>query len=529
MSEVDILRKMAVSITGDSTISLGLKEQSEDASATLHEIVISDRMIPLNLRHIPEVVSKLREGQVIHESGHYLLTRVIDARVNRWARRKWNHKLAKYITTIVEDVRVNHYLLDRYRFDFAKRLARLIDVMGESLQYSLERIPIKKPSKTPDQIRGAVIINLLALKSIYGLESPTLESLLRWFEREALAKATEVIKRTRYMHVAPLIMEAMDEVYDTLLDYCMFSDEQFIPTFIGGKMGLTSPRIRVSFEDAAERQVKREGRPEEATVDREGSVSAGGGSGFMIPAPNPNPARYQHLVQRNLPHIQRLLSVLKRNVKPKSSIIKWSKRGRLMMEVVPKAVGASNIREVDRIYKSRETQIERERVAVLLITDLSGSMNIWEAENFLTTVSEAMGRWLRNEDFATLVFGSNSQKIKTFVEPYHTTRYRIGGVTSMAGTVLSIALKEAHKMFNSLKDDRRKVCVVVSDFHVDKPDECAREIKEMKRDKIDTIGIGICTARESEVKAFTPNVVMCSNVSVLADKFVDVYRNIALG
>lgn len=529
MSEIDVLRKISVVITGDAGVSLRIGKDAGRARVDLHEIVISDSQIPVNVRHMPKTVAKLREGQVIHESGHFLMTYPIDALLRSWARKRGNKPLAEGLLMIVEDVRVNHYLLNRYRFDLALRLKDFIDITGESFEYSLSRIRIKDPSKVPPHVRGALILNLLALKSVYGRGSPYLEKVLRQNEREALEQARASIDRIKYVQFAPRLVEELNGVYELLRDHCHLMENAYMTVSLGGRLGLVLPKAFIEREVAAEQSLRREGEVEEDIREREGSVSAGSGSGIMIPAPRPSPARYQFLVQRNMAHIQRLLSVLKSNVRPRVSFVKWSKRGRLMNEIVPKAVAASRVREVDNIYESRDIQVERESVAMLLIVDLSGSMNVYQAEDFLTTVSEVMGRWLRDEDFAILVYGSQYQKIKTFVEPYHTTRFRIGGINSMGGTVLLKPLMEGHKMFNALQNHRKKLCMIISDFHVDQSGDCIKEIRHMERDGIEVIGIGICTAFERGVKMYTKNVVMCENISKLADRFVDLYRRIALG
>ncbi|MFQ6075327.1 MAG: VWA domain-containing protein [Candidatus Bathyarchaeia archaeon] len=529
MSEIDVLRKISVVITGDSGVSLRIGKDARRARVDLHEIVISDSLIPVNVRHMPRMVARLREGQVIHESGHFLMTHPINDYLKSWFRKKGNKPLADGLVKIVEDVRVNHYLLNRYRFDLALRLKDFIDITGESFAYSLGRLRMKDPSKVPQHVRGAMILNLLALKTVYDRDSPHLMQVLRPDEREALEKACALVDRVRYVQSAPMLVEALNGVYELLRDHCHIIERAYMTVSLGGRLGLVAPELFIEREVAAERSLRREGEVEEEIREREGSVSAGSGSGILIPAPKANSARYQFLVQRNMAHIQRLLSVLKSNVRPKISFVKWSKRGRLMNEIVPKAIAASHIREVDNIYESRDIQVERESVAILLIVDLSGSMNVYQAEDFLTTVSEVMGRWLRDEDFAILVYGSQYQKIKAFVEPYHTTRFRIGGISSMGGTVLLNPLREAHRMFNALRNHRKKLCVIISDFHIDQSGGCIKEIRNMGRDGIEVIGIGICTAFERGVRMYTQNVVMCENISNLADRFVDVYRRIALG
>lgn len=505
MSELGILRKIAISVTGDPGLSVRLGSD-DGRSRELKEIAVDEGLIPVEMRTDLRRRVRILDGMVIHESGHVVKTWPILDELEAWVRRKPNPILSSCLVNIVEDIRVNHYISSRYRLDFAKRLDEYLVATGTTLQIALAR---HQPWRV-ERFAGSFMLDLLACKSIFGIDTSELEkTFLIPDARDALARACSAAVGARYAQALPKLVETLDAAYDALSDSCGVIEENLIPAFLGG-------RFRVGV---GEEMLKAWGYDVRSDI-------IGKGSGLEVPTPQPDAVEYELLVQRNMVHIQRLLSMLKREVVPWTDIQKWQRRGALMRGILSEAVAESQVRDVDRIYKSREVQFRRHRVAMLLLIDVSGSMNESDAKDFLTTVGEVLGRWLRDEDFAIIAFGSDYLRIKAFVEPFHTTRSRVGGLTCLGGTVLLKPLEEGHRMFKSRRGAERKICVVISDFCVDDPRSCVEKIEEMKKDGVSTIGIGICRASEETVRGFSDHAFVCRRISDLADEFIEVFRKI---
>jgi len=499
------LRKIAISVTGDPGLTVRLGN-SEGKSYESREIAVDEGLIPFDMMTDPHQRERILDGMVIHESGHVVKTWPIIEELETWTRRKPNPVLSSCLVNIVEDIRVNHYLSGRYSLDFASRLKDFLGAAGRTLQMILARHLILGK----ERFAGSFMIDLLACKAVLGVDTSELEKTYLIPEaREALARACSIAMSARYVQAVPKLIVTLDAAYDALSDSCGVIEETLIPTIFGGRyrVGDWREKLRVWGYDTR-------------------TDTVGKGSGLEIPTPQPDVGEYELLAQRNMFHILRLLSILKREVVPTITIEKWHRRGALMRGILSKAVAESEVRDVDRIYKSREVQFRRHRVAILLLVDVSGSMNERDAKDFLTTVGEVLGRWLRDEDFAILAFGSDYLRIKTFVEPFHTTRFRIGGLTCLGGTVLLNPLEEGHRMFKSRTGAERKVCVIISDFCVDEPRLCQDKIAEMKRDGISTIGIGICRVSEETVRGFSDYTIICRRIHELADKFIEVFRRI---
>jgi len=277
-------------------------------------------------------------------------------------------------------------------------------------------------------------------------------------------------------------------------------------------------------EETKEEKAKRP-EPDDTTYKAVGS-----GDGRQLSTPVPNVTEYNQRLQRLLPIINELLRRLKLTMKPILRQEEFRRSGRLMSEIIGKVYTSSLTKEVDNIYDGYTRQYEKEHVAIAILVDISGSMSINQSKDMSIILMEVLGRWLRDQDFMILMYESDYYRIKTFTESYHNTRYRLAGLLRTGGTVLYEPLLETYRILKHLKDNRKKIVMIVSDFYVERQEDCLSLIDSMRKDNISIIGIGLCRTSLSLVRQFTKGY-SCNihRLEELPSKIVDIYMDIVRG
>jgi len=607
LSEVEKLRKLAITILGDSQVTVTRNDHASTAYTELakKEIVVTIQLVPKNLRHLKKLASDMIDGQLLHEAGHLKRTAPLEGLYERFRKPRYT-SLAQLLINIYEDARVNYYISARYSYDdYSKRLARLIEIAGQAWEHTFKKKLAEEKYTTID-----LFTSVLALRALYGRE-------LDWLELpEAMARdidrAVTIVRQGRFTHMRKKINAQLIELYELAMNWInqpvsvkvmpqkgqdqknqdsqdsqgdgqdQGSQDQngqdqdgqgggngqdqdsaqdqgsgdgdsgdsaedgqdtaqngdseadsednednedgtengqdggtgsdtdsdgdgdgdgdseeihtssgaiqpdHLPRELGGCMD-TEASSELAEELEAEENEDAENEP--AYSPGGTKTAAGTGSGRNIPAPEPNSDVYTRLVHTCQPHIQRLLSMLRRQLGMVTKKARYTKHGRLMGEVITRAFVQSRRRPVNNIYQHQLVQPGHEEVTWLLLVDLSGSVSTMRAMQALTIIAEVAGKYLKDEDFAVMVFGSEYAKVKTFTEKYQYTKQRIGGLRCMGGTNMHAPLEEIRKLFRARRNGHRQVLVIYSDFAVDHPPKTQELIKELQSDGVEVLGI----------------------------------------
>lgn len=545
-SECEQLHDIAVSIIQTSKINVIIDNALPTAMTDYKNIFVTINLIPPELRKYRRVVSRLLDGQVAHEAGHIVVTAPVKEAQSKWINRQANKQLANIVHQSLEDKRVDYYILSRYRFDFAYRLQLLRDVTTRLWVDTLKQKMVEKRNASAVYYPEDFFINdfLIPISEIKGLTGFDVESEFQMNAKQKafVNKVSEIYEDARFDKMVMSVLKRHQELYDLWneqVNRTAEEPEKNTPAGQGGELklisGQTTKRALQQMEKSlkkAEEEAEAERKKQNMSKDKDpssGGMYAGAGSGLNIPTPVPDADEYERIVQCNREHIERLLNLLKRLALPILDTEKWLGQGRFMTEILAKAYASSTVRRVENIYSRRTLKFERAEACIGLLVDLSGSVSEEDAKNSLTVISEVCGRWLRDEDFAILVFGSNYQKVKAFVEPYHTTRIRIGGIHDLGGTELYKPLEEMYKMIKMQKNGgRAKIITIVSDFYVSRADECKKLLKTIQEDEIKVVGLGIDNSSVAQIEPFTKNARYIGSIVELPEAVFDLYKEVAL-
>jgi len=537
-----------VAITRRTDINLVVTNEWPGTFTDFKNIVISNLVIPSKLRAYPQTFKRLQDGLATHEAGHWRYTLPYVDILKMWGKKHNNTLLARYVDNMVADKITNSNLLMAYRHDLGIRLSELMGVIGrswcESLKDETKKIAATAPWLPKEILESVNLPALVGMRGLYGVDVS--DVIANKEEQKEIDKCVEILDKVAYSTVPKDIIQACDQIHkilkeklDEALSNTLFKAEfiklkkvrdyvgKTIPVFLGGLLELEGDTESIS-------RAKEEAEEEKARAERklQAGVKAGPGSGLEIPAPAPNLEEYGRLVQKNATEITRLLNLLKKRLTQQIEKNRWQKRGRFMSEVLGKSYVSSLRKEINNIYQKKDIIVEKKRVFLGLLVDISASMDIMDAKDALTIIGETGLRWLKDEQLSILVFGSEFQKIKVFVEPSHTTRSRIGGVQCLGGTVMEKPLEALHKMFNSLRGDEntRKILVICSDFQVEFGSKINKEVKKQidlcERDGITVLGVGLCGSDLQSVKKYVKGdqATYVDNIRQLPELFYDIYQ-----
>jgi hypothetical protein len=206
----------------------------------------------------------------------------------------------------------------------------------------------------------------------------------------------------------------------------------------------------------------------------------------------------------------------------------------MMCPIVPRIYTNSFRGTVKNVYMNVQSRFEKEQVAIQFWFDFSGSVDKKEAERITTILNEVFGHYVDDMGFSIGCFGADTQKIKTFFESFDNTRARIGAISVNAGgTELSVGLEASLKMFNTIKNERRRILVVASDFSLGDEEKAEELMQQYAKAGIECIFIGFCSCENvyhfaEKVSGLRVKRTHINAVSDLPRKFLEVYLNVQI-
>jgi hypothetical protein len=350
--------------------------------------------------------------------------------------------------------------------------------------------------------------------------------------KEDMEQALKLLERSKYQRIRTDILRTADEIHKLIArnlntDY---TQRQYVVSRRGGNIfGELSDKLKQELKDQIEQEIKELKEKElEHLKDLAKGSGAGEGTGEEIPAPEPNPAEYQRLIDKCKPQINELLDLLKKTMKPITERRIFQKRGRLMSPLIPRIYTNSFRRNVHNVYTNVSTTFEKEQVAIAFLFDYSGSVDREQAKEITTILNEVFGHYVDDGGFSISCFGADSQKVKTFFETFETTRMRVGGIdVNGGGTEVSVLLESNLKMFNAIRN-RRKICVIASDFWFGDESRAEELIKIYEKAGIELMFIGFCGC--DRMRTFASNVkakrTAIREVTELPQRFLEVYLGV---
>lgn len=529
------MRAIAITITKKPNIYL---RYSTKANTAFYEpeklrITLTSNCLPKGIDKYPTIHRKLLDGLLGHECGHDVLTLPIYARYKRFEERVKFRGLAHFITNIIEDKRVNYFIEKRYRFDIGKRLTFLNRIEKETSEKAIAEQLKTKKAKTTVIGQGKLILGVLVNKGLYDVNTKYLEAKMEQKTKKDAKKCLRLLETTKYLKVKHDIIKVARQLYDTIEPYVENEEKlgQFIPQIIEG--GELEAEISEELQDEFKNEEEREKEAKKQKEDLKRGGGAGKGMGEHIPSPEPDFEAYQNLVNECSEEITRLLNKLKRTVKPIVKKQQFRKRGRMMSPILAKAYTNSLRHRVQNIYVSTETKFEKQKVAIQVLVDFSGSMDKHTADKTITILNEVFGQWLEDKAFSILVFGEDYQKIKTFFETFSQTRARIGGISvDASATECSEPLEEILKMFNEIGDkevsERDKLLVLASDFWFGDKEDTVEQLKELLKHGVKLLFVGLCNY--AKIKEILPNTMGIFRTTIddlgdLPELFIDIYQS----
>jgi len=541
----EAFRVLAVSLTGERNTSVEICNEKDTGYVDdKSHIVVTTQVVPKELLDDDEVVRRLLEGLVVHECGHIIKTYPFNRTWEKWKNSQSNRNLARAVANIIEDIRVNYYMRNRYCWDVGKRLDLLIRVTKDSWITSLRESIASNPASPI-----MVALSAIAYGAVYDGDPQEVFSAVNIdIKKDIIQNAEAAISilqdEAAYAITDKDIINLAQRVYDLLLIDATGEKEnleQLLPNWMtttGEGMEThcsedvaSSLKNEISGEtdDKGEEEGQEEGKEENkenGNGDLTG-VSAGSGTGLAIPSPTPNEENYLRLVEHNMPIIQQMLKRfrIEENPRMKNNILQ--KSGRLMSEIIGLAYVNSLRRPLENIYSRRTLQLEKGRMKIGLVIDLSGSMRIQTVQNVLTVIAEVISRKLDDQDFAIITFGSDYQRIKAFIESWHNTKARIGNLYDLGGTVLNPPLIAMEKMMAGVEPNYRKMVIIVSDFIVSDGEEVMKTIARMTKNDIAVMGIGLCQGDLVTTKLYCGELATyVADIHQLPELFFEIYRRV---
>lgn len=529
--ELEELRSLAVILTHDNLIRVKYDSQAPSCSFNYKKNTIT-----LSTNHYPDwvklndwIARKMLDSSLMHECLHRTKSKVLVKYVEDWTDRLRNNEgyvnLAYQVVNVVEDRRCNYYGKNRYRFDLGKR-----QELKELIFKDMIETNIPKELATADH--NGLIFGAYLDKALYDVDTSPILAKLKPEEREVIEECVKITEGLQYKSFRIDVVNGYKTIYEKLksiLDKDMNEMDagNLVPQIDGGTLkGDISKQLASILDNLAKKEQQAEQKLED---DLQKGHGAGEGTGVEIPAPEPDYAAYSQMVDRNKPEIERLLSRLKKIIKPINRRDIFQNRGRLMSQIIAKSYVSSLRRQVTNVYVKNTMQMEKEKVSIGFLFDYSGSVPRDQAEDITTILNEVFGRWVEDYGFGIAVFGENNQKIKTFFETFQNTRARIGNITvSASGTRMHDIAESFLKMFNSIHEQRRKIMVVASDFELCDENDSEQVIEQFAKAGIELIfiGFGSCGNVRSFAKKVKAHRTTISSVSELPERFLDVYLKV---
>lgn len=496
--QLEELRNIAVIITNDKTLKVRYDEKYPTCAFNYEDncIILTTNAYPDWVKLQPKLTEKLLTSSTLHESLHRKMSRPLVKYVEKWIQQlnMLKHglpKLAGEVVNIVEDKRCNYYGKNRYRFDLGKRqlLKELIfkDIIDSNAPMQLAQLKVH-----PYGING-IMLGAFANKGLYDADITLFKAEMTPEQQEDLEKALKILEQVKYQSLRINVINAEKEIYELLHKHIKTEDglkEMMLVEDDGTMKGDISPELKKKLEKMIKEEENKE-KDDKITNDLKKGNTAGEGTGNEIAAPEQNEGEYFQIVQKVKPQIDRLLSQLKKVVKPIMERDIYQKRGRMMCNLISRSYTNSMHRPVTNVYIQNTTKLEKEKVNIGMLIDYSGSVSRTTALEITTILTEVFGNYVEDYGFSIGAFAENCQKVKSFFEPFATTRARIPNISvNSCGTRMHDLLESYLKMFNAIHEDRRKIVVIASDFCLSDTEECEKLLKQYEKAGIQIILFG---------------------------------------
>jgi hypothetical protein len=538
------LRNIAIAITRDKQLKLQYDEKAKTCSFdyATNTITLTTNAYPDYAKNNERIAQKILDSSLMHEALHYVLSKPLAKYFESWVSQLSNNNkefpfLAREIINVGEDKRVNYYGKNRFRFDLGKRqvLKELIfkDVLETNMPENL-----KNPISTTSLIVGAI-----SGKTLYNVDITPIRNFLTTKECEAIDKCLDLMEKVKYSRLRIEILSIYKQIYEIIKPFAKEDNQQqqenedsynqLMLAFDGGKInGNISKQLQKALDKLIKAEIEAEQQEgQKLEQDLKKNVSAGMGTGEEIPSPEPDILAYENLVGEVKPEIDRLLSKLKLMLKPKIQKDIYQKRGRIMSNILTRCYTNSLRKQVSNVYVHNDIRLEKEKINIAFLVDFSGSVSKTTALRITTIFNEVFGNFVDDYSFGIGVFAQDIQKIKTFFEQFYTTRARIPNISvNASGTRIHDLIESFLKMFNGIREDRRKILVIASDFCFSDEEEAKKVIEQCVKSGIEVMFVGFseCYNLENfakEVKGIKRTKI--SDFRDLPEAFIDIYLNVA--
>lgn len=527
------MRTMAIAMTRNKTLVIDYDGSAQTScfNPETMKIVLSLNPYPDWVINNAILAKKVMDGDLGHETGHLTLTKPIWNDFNNWVtkikRNRGFFNLAKDLVNIVEDKRVNHYIIMRYKYDIGKRLLLGNLILKDMIDNNLGKGIFAVQAGLP---QGAYMMAILANQGLYESACKELWAKLTPTAKADMEKALTLLERSKYQRIRTDILQTSQSIYELIAKNLTadYTNRQYVVSKRGGNLkGELSEKLKEELKAQIAQELE-EKKPNEHLKDLAKGSGAGEGTGLEIPAPEPNYAEYQRLLDKCRPEITALMNLLKKTMRPITERRMFQRRGKFMSPIATKAYTNSFRGMVHNVYLNVQTTFEKEQVAIAFHFDYSGSVDREEAQEITTILNEVFGHYVDDGGFAISCFGADSQKVKTFFESFETTRNRVGGINvNGGGTEISVLLESTLRQFNSIRN-RRKVCVIASDFWFGDESKAENLIRTYEKAGIELIFIGFCGC--DKMLTFAQNVnarrTAIKTISELPEAFLNVYLNL---
>jgi hypothetical protein len=532
--ELSELRNIAVLITNDKSLKIKYDQKAPTCFFNYEDncIGITTNAYPDWCKSMPKLTSKLLSSSVMHEALHRKMSKPLVKYNEKWIQhlnmeKKGLPKLAGEIVNIVEDKRCNYYGKNRYRFDLGKRqlLKEMIfkDVIDTNAPKEIQILKVH-----PYGING-IMLGAFANKGLYDADITLFKAEMTTEQQEDLEKALKLLEEVKYQSLRINVVNTEKQIYELLHKHIKTEDgmKDLMVIEDEGKMkGDLSDKLKKKLEAMIKEEEDKE-KKDKLENDLAKGNSAGEGTGNEIKSPEPDEGKYNDLVNDVKPQIDRLLSQLKKIMKPTMQRDIYQKRGRMMSNLISRSYVNSMQRPVTNVYLSNTVKLEKEKVTIGALIDFSGSVSRSTALEITTILTETFGNWLDDYSFSLGFFAEDCQYTKRFNESHQQTRARVPNIgVNSCGTRLHDLLESMIKQMNGVHEDRRKILIIASDFCLSDTSESEQLLEKCEKAGIELILFGFDRSSVKSVfhkvkaKRFEMN-----DIHDLPESFVECYIN----
>ena len=548
--ELQNLRNLAMTITRNPKITVNYNPKASNSSINLktNDIILTLSIYPEFVQKNDVLASKILDADLGHETGHYIMTKPFTCYYEAFFRKcaldgEVNAKIAHDIMNHIEDKRVNYYIINRYKYDVGKRLKFANIILGDASTHYWKTDGKEKLKDVKDCSVSivALMFGVLCAKGLYnGDIKPIFDFFGKMKHGKELIEDTEkllsLLNNSTFQRLRIDLMRTAQDMYCIFKKWLIAKDEnntnKFIHARANGKLiiSMTSKEMREKLEEIVKEEEEKQKDAQEKKkllndLTKLGCV--GESTGTEINAPEPNLTEYYQLVQKNQEYISKLLSELKKTLKPIVNREIFQRRGKMLNGLLGKVYANSLNREVKNVYINNSVNYEKEKVNIAFLFDMSGSVPYYLALDICTTLSEVFGKWLEDYAYSLSVFAKDCFRIKTFFETYENTKGRIGNLRiDRDATYINALLKSYIKQFNTIKEERRKILVVCSDMCLSDESEATELLKIYEKLKVNILFLTFGKVNEDFIKQF-PNAkhMYVKDIAELPTAFLQIYLN----